>query len=64
MSSSLENPITTGGRILAVGIDFISVAVVSLLFGAIAQHIHIVSPERELSFRRNDDEGEGKGSRT
>ena len=40
ISSSLANPISTGGRIFAVLIDLASIAVVSLLFGSIAQHIH------------------------
>jgi hypothetical protein len=52
VSSSLPNPITDGGRILAVSVDFTSVAVVSLLFGSIAQHIHITSPRKERHFRR------------
>ena len=51
VSSSLPNPITDGGRVLAVSLDFMSVAVVSLLFGSIAQHIHITSPMRERHFR-------------
>jgi hypothetical protein len=51
VSSSLANPITDGGRILAVSLDFTSVAVVSLLFGSIAQHIHITSHWKMKSFR-------------
>jgi hypothetical protein len=56
ISSSLANPISPGGRILAVLIDLASFAVVSLLFGSIAQHIHIASPKRERSFQRMADE--------
>ena len=65
ISSSLPNPISTGGRIFAVLIDFASIAVVSLLFGTIAQHIRIVSPKRERSFQRmaeEDDAGEVIGA--
>jgi hypothetical protein len=51
VSSSLPNPITTGGRVLAVSLDFMSVAIVSLLFGSIAQHIHLTSPRKERHFR-------------
>jgi hypothetical protein len=59
VSSSLRNPITTEGRVLAVATDFMSIAVVSLLFGTIAQQIHIKSPKRERSFRGHDeDKGE------
>ena len=36
ISSSLANPISTGGRILAVLTDLVSIAMVSLLFGTIA----------------------------
>ena len=56
ISSSLANPISTGGRIFAVLTDLASIAVVSLLFGTIAQHIHIVSPKRERSFDRTAEE--------
>jgi hypothetical protein len=56
ISSSLRNPLSTGGRVLAVVTDFIAVATVSLLFGTIAQHIHIVSPSRERQFSRDEDE--------
>jgi hypothetical protein len=56
ISSSLANPISTGGRILAVLTDLVSIAMVSLLFGTIAQHIHIVSPKRERSFHRTAEE--------
>jgi hypothetical protein len=50
VSSSLANPITGAGRALAVALDFTSVAVVSLLFGSIAQHIHLTSPMKERHF--------------
>ena len=53
VSSSLRNPLTTGGRILAVVTDFLAVATVSLLFGTIAQHIHVSSPKR---LRRSEDD--------
>ena len=56
VSSSLRNPLSTGGRVLAVVTDFMAVATVSLLFGTIAQHIHIVSPSRERQFSRDEDE--------
>jgi hypothetical protein len=56
ISSSLANPISTGGRILAVLTDLASIAVVSLLFGTIVQHIHIASPKRERSFQRTAEE--------
>jgi hypothetical protein len=56
ISSSLANPISTGGRIFAVITDLASIAVVSLLFGSIAQHIRIVSPKRERSFQRTAEE--------
>jgi hypothetical protein len=54
VSSSLPNPITSGGRILAVAVDFTSVAVLSLLFGSIAQHIHITTHRKTESFRERD----------
>jgi hypothetical protein len=53
VSSSLANPITTAGRVLAVSLDFVSVAVISLLFGTIAQHIHITSPRKQRHFRED-----------
>jgi hypothetical protein len=56
ISSSLRNPLTSGGRVLAVMTDFIAVATVSLLFGTIAQHIHITSPRRERQFSRDEDD--------
>ncbi|MGZ8597434.1 MAG: hypothetical protein ACXWXB_04485, partial [Actinomycetota bacterium] len=65
ISSSLANPISTGGRIFAVLTDLASIAVVSLLFGTIAQHIHIASPQRERSFQRTaeeDDAAEAVGA--
>lgn len=36
--------------------DFASIAIVSLLFGTIAQHLDITSPLRERRFRRLDAE--------
>jgi len=51
VSSSLRNPITTGGHILAVGIDIIAVGVVTVLVATIVQHTHLVSPRREQYFR-------------
>ena len=44
ISSSLANPISTGGRILAVGLDFVSISVVSLLFAVIADHLQAKPP--------------------
>jgi hypothetical protein len=61
ISSSLANPLTTGGRILAVVTDFISIATVSLLFGTIAQHIHVVGPKRARWFVSSET-GEVDGS--
>jgi len=61
VSSSLPNPATTGGRILAVGVDVAAISVVTPLFGTIVQHIHLISPRREAYFRkRPDDGGEGR----
>jgi len=51
VSSSLRNPITTGGHILAIGIDIIAVGVVTVLVATIVQHTHLVSPRREQYFR-------------
>ncbi len=51
VSSSLKNPITTGGHILAIGIDILAVGVVTVLIATIVQHIHLVSPRRERYFR-------------
>ncbi len=64
VSSSLANPISTGGRIVAVLTDLVSVAMVSLLFGTIAQHIHIVSPKRERSFHRTAEEDDAAEDQT
>jgi hypothetical protein len=52
VSSSLSNPVTTGGHVLAVAIDILAVGVVTLLVATIAQHLHVVSPKREDYFRR------------
>ena len=52
VSSSIRNPLTTGGHILAIGIDVIAVGVVTVLVATIAQHLHIVSPPREAYFRQ------------
>ncbi len=41
VSSSLPNPLTTEGRILSVGLDVISITFISLLFGAMANHLNI-----------------------
>jgi hypothetical protein len=51
VSSSLRNPVTTGGHVVAVGIDILAVGVVSALVATIAQHLHVVSPSREEYFR-------------
>jgi NhaP-type Na+/H+ or K+/H+ antiporter len=51
VSSSLSNPVTTGGHILALGIDVIAIGVVTVLVATIVQHLHIVSPRREAYFR-------------
>jgi hypothetical protein len=60
VSSSLRNPITTGGHILAIGIDVIAVGVVTILVATIAQHLHIVSPSREDYFRHRGGSTKGK----
>jgi hypothetical protein len=52
VSSSIRNPITTGGHFLAIGIDVIAVGVVTVLVATIVQHLHIVSPRREEYFRQ------------
>src|SRR5262245_256455 len=52
VSSSLHNPLTTGGRILAVGIDLMAVSVVTLLVATIVQHAHLVTPKRAAYFKR------------
>jgi hypothetical protein len=44
VSSSLRNPITTGGRVLAVATDFVAIAVVSLLFGTIVDRMRTKIP--------------------
>ena len=51
VSSSLRNPLTTGGHILAIGIDILAVGVVTVLVATIVQHLHLVSPRREEYFR-------------
>ena len=53
VSSSIKNPVTTGGHVLAVG-------VVTILVATIAQHLHIVSPSREDYFRRRSGSTKGK----
>ena len=52
VSSSLANPITGGGRALAVFTDFVSVGVVSILFGTITAHLRINTQQREQHFVR------------
>jgi hypothetical protein len=52
VSSSIRNPLTTGGHIIAVGIDILAVGVVSVLVATIAQHLHVISPRREEYFQR------------
>jgi Ion channel len=39
VSSSLRNPITTGGRVLAVVTYFLAIAIVSILFGTIVDRM-------------------------
>jgi hypothetical protein len=51
VSSSLSNPVTTAGHVLAICIDILAVGVVTLLVATIAQHLHVVSPRREDYFR-------------
>jgi NhaP-type Na+/H+ or K+/H+ antiporter len=51
VSSSLSNPVTTGGHVLAIGIDILAVGVVTVLVATIVQHLHLVSPRREEYFR-------------
>jgi len=62
VSSSLRNPITTGGHVLAIGIDVIAVGVVTVLVATIVQHLHIVSPPRAEYFRERAKAGGGKRS--
>ena len=50
VSSSLPNPISNGGRMLAVITDFLSVGILSVLFGTITSHMRINSPKREQHF--------------
>lgn len=61
VSSSLSNPVTTGGHIVAIAIDVLAVGVVTLLVATIAQHLHVVSPRREDYFRHRG-EATGKGT--
>jgi hypothetical protein len=58
VSSSLPNPVTTGGKLLAVGIDVIAISAVTLLLGTIVQHSHLMSPLRAAYFERPNDSGE------
>jgi hypothetical protein len=60
VSSSLPNPVTTGGKILAVGIDVIAISAVTLLLGTIVQHSHLMSPLRAAYFERPDDSEESR----
>ena len=50
VSSSIVNPLTTGGRILAIVIDLLAFSVVTLLVATIVQHSHLVSPARQAYF--------------
>jgi hypothetical protein len=62
VSSSLTNPVTTGGHVLAVGIDVLAVGVVSVLVATIAQHLHLISPSREEYFRSSKKKSAAKKS--
>jgi hypothetical protein len=59
VSSSIGNPLTTGGRILAVALDFVAIGVVTILVGTIVQHVHLVTPDQSAYFR-----GRGRRRRT
>jgi hypothetical protein len=52
VSSSIANPLTTGGRVLAVFIDIVAIGVVTLLVATVVQHSHLITPGREEFFRR------------
>jgi Ion channel len=58
VSSSLRNPLTTPGRILAVGVDVVGVGVVTLLIATIVQHLHFVNPGRADFFHKKRQEKE------
>ena len=60
VSSSLANPLTTGGRILAIAIDLLAVSVVTLLVATIVQHSHLVSPARQAYFARKHKQAQTK----
>lgn len=45
VSNSLTHPATTGGRILAVVLDFFAVGVVATLIASVAHHIHILDAD-------------------
>ena len=49
VSSSLRNPITSGGRALAVATDFAAIAVDSVLFGTIVDRLRTKSAIRRRS---------------
>jgi hypothetical protein len=61
VSSSLSNPITTGGHVIAVIVDVLAVGVVSALIATVVHHLHLVSPRREDFFRDSGGKG-GSGS--
>ena len=51
VSSSLSNPVTTGGHVLAVFIDILAVGVVSALVATIVSHLHLITPPKTKYFR-------------
>jgi hypothetical protein len=61
VSSSLANPITTGGHVIAVIVDILAVGVVSSLIATVVHHLHLMSPRKEAYFQ---DSGGGGGSRS
>ena len=63
VSSSIRNPLTTPGRVLAVGIDIAAIGVVTLLIATIVQHSHFVSPDRSDYFRKKREEAERRNDR-
>ena len=63
VSSDIRNPLTTPGRVLAVGVDVIAVGVVTLLIATIVQHSHFVTPVRADFFRKKREEAERRNDR-
>lgn len=56
ISSSIRNPVSGAGQILAVGIDLLAISVIALLVSTITNHFHLVSPRKERYFRKRHPE--------